>query len=304
MPNFAINVPALEKLLDYAASGIGSVAGPMLASWRARKEANALSIQAGGQANALQTITAAQVDARNALATKNVLLQTEMSISETISQRIQFQEEKRQGNIEAVVRQAAEELEDKVVPDEEPDHDWTARFFSEVQDVSSEEMRRLWGKILAGEVERPGSASIRTLTVLKNMTYKDAELFSSFSAFTWLIGGFRPLVYDVSNSIYNDNGINYDRLTHLESLGLIKLVDVGNLRISNLPKSLPASYFGKGFLINFPKDDGNTFNVGRTGYTSVGLELLPICEVSPIEGFTEYTRDSWTSQNLSVDLVN
>ena len=26
-----IKVPALEKLLDYAASGIGSVAGPMLA---------------------------------------------------------------------------------------------------------------------------------------------------------------------------------------------------------------------------------------------------------------------------------
>lgn len=30
-----IKVPALEKLLDYAASGIGSVAGPMLASLKA-----------------------------------------------------------------------------------------------------------------------------------------------------------------------------------------------------------------------------------------------------------------------------
>ena len=29
-------VPGISKLADYAASGIGSVAGTMLASWRAR----------------------------------------------------------------------------------------------------------------------------------------------------------------------------------------------------------------------------------------------------------------------------
>ena len=36
-----LKVPAIEKLLDYAASGIGSVAGLMLASWKARQEAKA-----------------------------------------------------------------------------------------------------------------------------------------------------------------------------------------------------------------------------------------------------------------------
>ena len=62
-----IRVPGLEKLLDYAASGIGSVAGPMLVSWRARREVEArriavegeveeLRILAEGQSSALQTI--------------------------------------------------------------------------------------------------------------------------------------------------------------------------------------------------------------------------------------------------------
>ena len=55
------------------------------------------------------------------------------------TQRIQFQEEKRQSNIETVVRHAASELEDKHVEDHEPDHDWTARFFNDVQDVSTKE---------------------------------------------------------------------------------------------------------------------------------------------------------------------
>ena len=33
-----VRVPALEKLVDYGASGVGAVAGPMLANWRASRE--------------------------------------------------------------------------------------------------------------------------------------------------------------------------------------------------------------------------------------------------------------------------
>ena len=73
-----IRVPGLEKLLDYAASGIGSVAGPMLVSWRARREVEArriavegeveeLRILAEGQSSALQTIANAQTAAREKL---------------------------------------------------------------------------------------------------------------------------------------------------------------------------------------------------------------------------------------------
>ena len=59
-------------------------------------------------------------------------------MSDMVTQRIQFQEERRQHNIQAVVLGAASELGDKRVKDQEPDHDWTARFLTEVQDVSSE----------------------------------------------------------------------------------------------------------------------------------------------------------------------
>ena len=41
------------------------------------------------------------------------------------------------------MRNAALELGDGNVQDHEVDHDWTARFFNDVQDVSSEEMQKL-----------------------------------------------------------------------------------------------------------------------------------------------------------------
>ena len=157
------SVSGFLKLVHYAASGMGSVAGTMLAPWKARREAlarqiaahgesDSLRILAEGQASAVQIISEANEEARSTLMGENSLAVTQIDIGETIRQRLEFQEEKRQSNIISVLNEAAEELGDKEVQDHEPDHDWTARFFNEVQDVSSDEMRTIWAKILAGEV--------------------------------------------------------------------------------------------------------------------------------------------------------
>src|ERR1700738_406886 len=38
-------------------------------------------------------------------------------------------------------------------------------------------LQELWGKVLAGEIEQPGSYSLRALDVLSAMTQKEAERF-------------------------------------------------------------------------------------------------------------------------------
>ena len=175
--SLTLRVPAVEKLLDYAASGVGSVAGPMLASWRARRGADARQITAVGEADSLQIIAEAQSAAREVLVAPASSVQGELSIGETVSQRIQFQEEKRQRNIGAVVGRAYQELEDEEAPAQEPDHDWTARFFSDVQDISSDDMQILWAKVLAGEVKNPGSTSLKSLNILRSLDQSTAQLF-------------------------------------------------------------------------------------------------------------------------------
>ena len=267
----------------------------MLAPWKARQEAKALAEQAQGQVNAIQIIEGARNRARNELISQPYSAHWEMDVGSSISQRIQYQEEKRQRNIESVVRQAAEELENKSVPDEEPDHDWTARFFNEVQDVSSDEMQRLWARILAGEVERPGTASFRTLGILKNLTHQDSLLFSNLCSFTWRIQIPQPLILDESAEIYKTHRITYGLLTHLETLGLIKQVEGGSLAISNLPKSILAHYGNRTLEISFPRESGNTLSVGKVMFTSAGVELATVVEQIPIEGLYEYVRDVLTS---------
>ena len=178
-----IRIPALEKLIDYSASGVGAIAGSMLSTWKARQTAQATLIDARATADHIRIISQAQAEAHDIL--KRSVVSTSSSVtshSKGFEYRIKFQESKRQRNIEYVVGQAAEELKDEEVEDHEPDHDWTARFFSSVQDISSVDMRKIWAKILAEEVRSPNSTSLRTLNILKDMSSKDAQEFSELQA--------------------------------------------------------------------------------------------------------------------------
>lgn len=169
-----IGIRAFEKLVDYVASGIGSTAGNLFAGRIARREVEAKLIEAQGevqaqrilaegQATTMQIIAKAQADARSALVSPDAKVEGELALGDLVTQRIQFQEEKRQTNIGSVVGQAALELGDKDVQDHEPDHDWTASFFNDVQDVSSEEMQRLWAKVWQARLSVPVARLSRPL---------------------------------------------------------------------------------------------------------------------------------------------
>ena len=160
-------IPGIDKLVELTASGIGAIAGTFLATWKAPKEGEARIVAAEADTKILEIRTEAHTKARELLVSDDSIAGGEIDIADLVSERITYQERKRQTNIRGVVAKAAAELEHKEVPATKTDHDWVARFFNEVQDVSSEEMQKLWAKVLAGEVERSGSTSIRTLGVCR-----------------------------------------------------------------------------------------------------------------------------------------
>ena len=230
MADINITVPAIEKLLDYTASGIGAIAGPWLSRRQARADADVLRIKAQAQVDTISLITAEQAKARRSFEVVPSSVQGELDIGKEIQSRISFQEEKRQSNIHSVVTKAAEDLGDKQVQDHEVDHDWSARFFADVQDVSSEQMQQIWARILAGEVETPGRTSLRTLAILKNMTQRDAMLFSGMSRFT--LGNFILNSKEITRETM-DGFPTHDTLINFQSYGLIT-IGLGLARIIHM----------------------------------------------------------------------
>ncbi len=176
-----MSILGTEKLFEVTANGIGSVAGRLLATWKANKDGEARVIAAQADARVLQIRAQAHKEARELLvANQNHGEPTEIEIGETITERVRYREQRRLSNIESVVSRAAVDLEGKQIDDNDVDHDWVARFFNDVQDVSSDEMHVLWGKVLAGEVERPGTTSLRTLGILRDLDQLTANLFARF----------------------------------------------------------------------------------------------------------------------------
>ncbi len=88
----------------------------------------------------------------------------------------------KQNNLETIFKIALEEVGDKV-SDEPVDANWRAHFFEKARNVSTEEMQKIWGKILAGEVMKPGTVSLRTLDIVSKLTSDEARFFEKYCAF-------------------------------------------------------------------------------------------------------------------------
>jgi hypothetical protein len=87
-------------------------------------------------------------------------------------------------NREAILESAAAELAaEQQVSSEPVNQDWVNRFSRYSEDISTEDVQTLWGKILAGEVKQPGSFSLRTLDVLSNLSRQEAESFTKICSY-------------------------------------------------------------------------------------------------------------------------
>ena len=319
-PNAMIR--ALEKLLEYAASGIGAVAGPMLAPWQARREAAALQIAAQGEADALRIIAAAQVEARDALVSTASGVRGEIDIAKTVRQRIQFQEDKRHRNIGSVVGRTAELIGEKEVPNQEPDHDWTARFFNYIQDVSSGEMQLLWAKVLSGQIEQPGNVSIRGLSILRNLDQATAKLFQKLCSccvmsLSWVDVRVPSLGRNAGENSLKTFGFSFDDLNILNEHGLI-ISDYNSSYDMRLCVGVPAPgvdhpntqqnsiirapfRFQERNWVLVPSDQrklGSEFRVAGVALTQAGKELSKIVECEPVPEYRKSLAEFFVSKNL------
>lgn len=133
--------------------------------------------------------------------------------------RLAYQEIKKQENIETIVSKACGELEGKEsLSDEKVNPEWMNRYINMAGDISTEEMQDLWAKVLAGEVVRPNSFSMRTLECLRNLSTADARLFEKVSEFVIS----EQFLYNDSNKGLNAKyGVTYTDLLTLDDCGLI-----------------------------------------------------------------------------------
>lgn len=237
---------------------------------------------------------AAEAEARKIKALAHIELS---EIEQRGIERLVHQEGRKQENIENITSKAVKELPPEAKT-EELEEDWVAHFFDKCDNVSDESMQSLWSSLLAGEATKPGTYSKRTVDFVASMDKKDADLFTKFCQFTWMIGDPTPLVFNTDNEIYTKEGINFDALKHLDDIGLISFESTSGYRKMGFEKQAVFFYYGQPTLLEFPKDKDNEIQVGKVFFTQAGKELVNICGSSRNQDFYEYAIQELSKQGL------
>lgn len=274
----------LTKLIEVLSSGMGTIYRPIGIRREAAAHADATRLLGAAQLEV--EVTRAHALAVSDASKKLVLAEANVRIEERVQARLEHRELRRQGNLEAIAEAAVSHLPEQV-SSIAVDEDWKARFFNIAEDVSNTEMQDLWGKILAGEVARPGTYSVRTLEILKNLSQREAEAFQKL----------RYLALDVGHVLkvgsmahFNEFGLIFDDILNLREAGLLADGDMLSLEltISDDKTYFVLAFNGKGLLIETPKEGPKTIALESFVLTAAGIQLISLIEPQPN---TEYLRN-------------
>jgi len=250
-----------------------------------------------GLAKPWQTLRIAKADAKALLIKKQAEL--EAKGLDYIYARSIAEEIKKQINMDQIVEKAIPQLSSDAKP-EDIENDWLSYFFDRCRIISEEGVQEVWSRILAGEANKPGSFSRKTIDCLQSLDREDAKTFNNLRTFMFRMNSkLIACVIDPRNQIYHNLGGGFSALQQLEGIGLLSVsfapVGGGPCVEKLLDSETDVEYFN--YRIKITKKGESDLKVGFIRLTRSGRELAEICHAEPLPGFIEYIVDTWNKHS-------
>jgi hypothetical protein len=207
------------------------------------------------------------------------------------AQRLIAEETRKQINREAVWVEMDESV--RALPPPSPrepqddsrelEEDWINIFASYADRASSERLRQLWGRILAGEIRKPGSFAPSTLRVISEM---DTEIAAAFQEVARLrIAGGSCLLR--ADPLENEVLIKW---TFLEEVGLLQDVNGGlTMAFSKLTEQIPL--MTESYYLRIIVTDANpNLSIPFVKITRAGQQIAAILPWDELEALRQVAR--------------
>ena len=290
----------LKRLIEVISSGIGNVSKPYLIRKTADAKAYEIKVIANAMAESRKLLTRSEYeDGKVKVLGPEVPPEGFPALPLRVAARIQYKEQREQQNVEAVCANAAEELQkETTVPDGKPEPEWIARFFDISSGITSEELQYLWGRILAGEIKRPGSFSLRTLDVLRNLSRKEAENFVKLGNYI-LRSGEKAFYIDPKAYIFTkDDGLTFLDILALKDAGLIFETDL-EFSFNALGAGVSSNFVYSPLILMFEREKDTPKLASGVGLlTRVGIELLQLLSVQPDMEYVQFVGKRFTADGV------
>lgn len=226
-----------------------------------------------------------------------LVIQTDAEIEtedrKRIAQRRVVAEVRReQDNLERVIQRSLPHIREDANP-AEVEADWITHLLNQAKQTSNADVQELWAKVLAGEMNSPGTFYRRTINIIAELERAEAKIFEHLCRFVWTLEAPWPLIYDYADEFYRSRGIRYLDMLKLESAGLVSLGQGFRIMDQQGPRQM--SYFGQRVIMNFPvslpanpKSAVNSISAGLVKLTDAGIQLQSLVSAEPIPEFLDY----------------
>ena len=204
-------------------------------------------------------------------------------------------------------------------PENELSDDWLNTFEEEARQKSSEEMRVLFARILAGEISKPSSFSIKTVKLLSQLDNEAATVFRKLCSLSISLRATNAIVdarvvslngNAASNSL-QDFGLGFSALNTLHEYGLV-ISDYNSFMGYKSSVFTQDAKFVWGFTyqnrthVLVPMEGwhpNNSLNVHGVALSKSGRELLQIVDIIPDDQYTKALGEYFENRKLTMTLV-
>ena len=207
----------------------------------------------------------------------------------------------------------ADNGEEQIISD-----DWLNNFENEARQKSTKDMQLRFGRILAGEIKKPGSYSIQAVRTLGELNQNDAILFKKLCSICVIleiptvghvldvrvpsIGG------NAGSNALSKYGLGFDQLNILNGFGLI-VSDYNSwfdyqlcIANENSPITIPFRHQGRDWVLlpSPEREQSKEFRVSGVALSRVGRELFPIADQDPMEDYIQELKTFFAQQDLQM----
>lgn len=209
-------------------------------------------------------------------------------------------------NVSSAILHAEEEFvgDADAAPPEVPDEDWFYAWRDSAAQSSAENMQRLWGRILAGEIKSPGKFSLRALDFLRLMSSSDAHLIASVAPFM-----VDHMFFMAGADIAKEAGVDDRALQALGEMGVLSYPPFGQApprrrwfplsEGDQIQVALRAGKYGLAVFGEIPNQEAGSVGIP---FTRLGQTIVSLVECEPNERYLEAIACDFEGQNCDVHI--
>ena len=187
------------------------------------------------------------------------------------------------------------------------------RWIWEASNVSDETLQDLWARLLAGELESPGSVSNDTMSIARDLNKERAEEFQTLCSATLCHFGGAPMIIigcgNPGTASLRSYGLPYEVLAGLAHHRLIigDMTTYHDLPLGPSQPMIPVQHQELTLILRRPNDEtpnDRTHRIRGILFTTAGKELFAVVEKTPVPEYREAMVTSLEQEGWIVTRVS